>query len=169
MDGRNVYDKLVKPDKPITDYLTRFSGMDEERLSSVTTKLIDVQKDLSGILSSSTILLGHSLECDLRVLKLVHPHVIDTSVIYQHPRGPPFKASLKWLAQKWLKKEIQRGGQEGGHDSEEDARTCVELLKLKMQKGALPPAASPFDAYAHATQAPVLASLSQTRRQSLSG
>jgi len=73
-------------------------------------------------------------------------------VIYQHPRGPPFKASLKWLAQKWLKKEIQtnvgasavvegqavEGGDGkvvGGHDSEEDARTCVELLNLKMQKG----------------------------------
>lgn len=62
--------------------------------------------------------------------------MIDTSVIYQHPRGPPFKASLKWLAQKWLKKEIQtKTGEEGGHDSEEDARTAIELVKLKMDKG----------------------------------
>lgn len=63
-------------------------------------------------------------------------------MIYQHPRGSPFKASLKWLAQKWLKKEIQNvvasDSVVGGHDSEEDARTCVELLQLKMQKGALP-------------------------------
>lgn len=62
-------------------------------------------------------------------------------MIYQHPRGSPFKASLKWLAQKWLKKEIQTavagGTSVGGHDSEEDARTCVDLLNLKMQKGAL--------------------------------
>jgi RNA exonuclease 1 len=72
--------------------------------------------------------------------------VIDTSVIYQHPRGPPFKASLKWLAQKWLKREIQTAvageASVGGHDSEEDARTCVDLLNLKMQKGAF--LASPF-------------------------
>lgn len=71
--------------------------------------------------------------------QLIHPFVIDTSVIYQHPRGPPFKASLKWLAQKWLKKEIQNSVagvlSVGGHDSEEDARTCIELLNLKMQKG----------------------------------
>ena len=85
-----------------------------------------------------------------RILRpqLAHPWVIDTSVIYQHTRGPPFKASLKWLAQKWLNKEIQKptkistassGKGETteiiGHNSEEDARAAVELVNLKMQKG----------------------------------
>jgi RNA exonuclease 1 len=77
--------------------------------------------------------------------KFAHPYVIDTSVIYQHPRGPPYKPSLKWLAQKWLSKDIQIGDsminesnkESIGHDSEEDARACAELLKLKMEKGQL--------------------------------
>lgn len=61
-------------------------------------------------------------------------------MIYHHTRGPPFKASLKWLASKWLQKEIQRPRKTGevdivGHDSEEDARAAVELLRLKMQRG----------------------------------
>ncbi|KAM0792932.1 hypothetical protein ACM66B_002691 [Microbotryomycetes sp. NB124-2] len=137
--GQRVYDSLVKPQKPILDYLTRYSGLTKEKLASVTKTLEDVQRDLVGIIDYNTVLIGHSLECDLRVMKLVHSNVIDTSVIYQHPRGPPFKASLKWLAQKWLKREIQAGNSvEGGgigHDSEEDARTCIDLLNLKMEKG----------------------------------
>lgn len=73
--------------------------------------------------------------------QLAHPWIIDTSVLYHHTRGPPYKASLKWLAQRWLQREIQQpaklddGGQTLGHNSEEDARAAVELVRLKMQKG----------------------------------
>jgi len=45
----------------------------------------------------------------------------------------PYKPGLKWLTGKWLGREIQ--GDEGGHDSEEDARACVDLLKLKLANG----------------------------------
>lgn len=66
--------------------------------------------------------------------------MIDTSLIYHHTRGPPFKASLKWLAQKWLNKEIQKPSTSGGvstigHDSEEDARAAIELVHLKLARG----------------------------------
>lgn len=47
---------------------------------------------------------------------------------------------MKWLAQKWLNKEIQKPSTSGGvstigHDSEEDARAAIELLQLKLAKG----------------------------------
>src|ERR1700694_2020514 len=81
---------------------------------------------LCSILSSPSS--NHIDICDTCNIQFIHPWVIDTALIYQHPRGPPFKPSLKWLAQKWLQKEIQTphpvvdGEAIGGHDSEEDAR-----------------------------------------------
>ncbi|KAL7424365.1 hypothetical protein Q5752_000047 [Cryptotrichosporon argae] len=132
-----VFDELVAPPKPVIDYLTQYSGLTAKRLSTATHTLETVQAALATgpdpLITPHTILLGHSLDCDLAVLKIRHPLVIDTSVIYRHPRGPPYKPGLKWLAQKWLNKEIQAGSE--GHDSEEDARTCLELLRKKLAHG----------------------------------
>jgi RNA exonuclease 1 len=94
-----------------------------------------IQERLLPLLTPHTILIGHSLNADLRVLKITHPFIIDTSILYQHPRGPPLKSSLKWLAQKYLNREIQKGHGVSGHDSVEDARACLDLVKLKCERG----------------------------------
>ncbi|KAL8991946.1 MAG: hypothetical protein Q9169_007511, partial [Polycauliona sp. 2 TL-2023] len=134
-DGEIIMDELVKPDKPIIDYLTRFSGITPEKMNPITTSLPDIQKRLLDILTPATILVGHSLNSDLEALKLTHPFIIDTSILYPHPRGPPLKSSLKWLAQKYLSREIQKGHGSLGHDSIEDSRACLDLVKKKCEKG----------------------------------
>ncbi|RMZ66985.1 exonuclease [Pyrenophora seminiperda CCB06] len=132
-DGSVALDKLVKPDVTIKDYLTQWSGITAAMLQDVTTTLADIQKELLELLTPRTILVGHSLNSDLNALKLTHPFIIDTGILYPHPRGPPYKQSLKWLAQKYLKREVQKGS--AGHDSVEDARTCLDLVKQKCEKG----------------------------------
>ena len=104
-------------------------------LNEITTRLSDIQARLLKILTPQAIIIGHSLDSDLMALKMTHPFIIDTSILYPHPRGPPMKSSLKWLAQKYLAREIQKGHGATGHDSVEDARACLDLVKLKCERG----------------------------------
>ena len=131
-----VYDRLVKPGKPVIDYLTRWSGITAEALNPVTTTFTEVQSQVQAFLSETPtpVLAGHSLESDLKALKICHPRCIDTAVIYHHPRGRPLKPGLAWLTKKWCGREIQNRG-EGGHDPEEDARACLDLVRKKVENG----------------------------------
>lgn len=53
----------------------------------------------------------------VRALRLLHPHVIDTVTLYPHPKGAPWKRSLKDLARTLLGQAIQQGHGTVGHDS----------------------------------------------------
>lgn len=128
-----IIDSLVKPSEKITDYVTKYSGITESKLSGITKTLDDVQEEILKIISVNDILIGHSLDSDLKVLRLKHPNVIDTSLLYEHPRGPPSRPALKWLTQEFLGRVIQHG--ENGHSSVEDAQACLDLVKLKLARG----------------------------------
>lgn len=92
-----------------------------------------MQRDLRKILPRNAILAGHSLENDLCALRLVHHRVIDTAICYHHNSGPPYKPALRWLTTSYLDRAIQVG--EHGHDSTEDARATMDLVRLRLRKG----------------------------------
>ncbi|VFV41961.1 low quality protein: rna [Lynx pardinus] len=130
--GCCVMDELVKPDNKVLDYLTSFSGITKKILNPVTTKLKDVQRQLKALLPPDAVLVGHSLGLDLRALKMIHPYVIDTSLLYVREQGRRFK--LKFLAKAILGKDIQCPDRLG-HDATEDARTTLELARYFLKYG----------------------------------
>ena len=48
-------------------------------------------------MSQDTILLGHGLENDLRTLRIMHHRCVDTAILFEHPRGFPFRKALRDL------------------------------------------------------------------------
>ena len=153
MDGVVVYDEYVKPENPIIDYKTEYSGITEQHLQGIKKRLCDVQKDLSSLISADTIIVGHALHNDFSTLRMVHRKVIDTALMFPHPNGSPSRSALRFLAHKFLHKSVQGYNSDMyvkipdgpldaddqavvlGHSPIEDAHTCIELLKLKMRYG----------------------------------
>uniref|UniRef100_A0A8B9V8G0 C3H1-type domain-containing protein n=1 Tax=Anas zonorhyncha TaxID=75864 RepID=A0A8B9V8G0_9AVES len=127
-----VYDTFVKPHNEVIDYNTSFSGVTEDNLKNTKTTLRDVQAVLLNLFSADTILIGHSLENDFFVLKLIHDTVVDTSILFPHRLGPPNKRALRSLMADYLMRIHQ--GDVNGHNSTEDAIACMELIFWKIKE-----------------------------------
>nr|KAF6301328.1 hypothetical protein mPipKuh1_009335 [Pipistrellus kuhlii] len=95
-----------------------------------TVSLQDVQAILLALFNANTILIGHSLHSDLLALKLTHCTVLDTSVLFPHHLGLPYRRSLRSLAAQHLGRVIQDGVH--GHNSIEDAISCMHLVISKV-------------------------------------
>ncbi|CAB3397426.1 unnamed protein product [Caenorhabditis bovis] len=133
-DGDILLDTLVMPKSRIVNYLTEWSGITPELMEGVTVTLKDVQAALRRILPPDAILVGHSLEHDLRALKMAHPYCIDASMLLNYGGQRKERHSLKNLAELFLKEKIQMGY---GHCSYEDAWAAMKLVKLKLDKGLI--------------------------------
>ncbi|NXC36593.1 REXO5 exonuclease, partial [Campylorhamphus procurvoides] len=130
--GQCLLNELVKPESPVMNYHTRFSGITKKMLLPVKTRLSDVQTRLKKMLPHDAVLVGHSLNSDLQALEMIHPSVIDTSLLFARDAGRRFK--LKFLAKAVLGKEIQCE-QKLGHDPTEDARAALELAQFFIEQG----------------------------------
>lgn len=151
-DGKEVLDVLVRPLGEILDLNSQFSGVWPEDFAKATPyNAVSRDEDtthprqgllrvdspsiardlLFNLLKPETPLIGHALENDLNATRIIHPSIIDTCLLYPHPRGLPIRFGLKSLMKKHLDRDIQMAGSQG-HDSKEDARAAGDLVRLKV-------------------------------------
>jgi DNA polymerase III epsilon subunit-like protein len=150
-EGRELLDILVKPIGVILDLNSRWSGVFPEHYSTATPygtpappkgdgkpqplQVVEspaAARDLLfKLLQPETPLIGHAIDNDLNVCRIIHPTIIDTVLLYPAPRRLPNRLSLKFLARKFLEREIQTGGDKG-HDSKEDAIATGDLVRVKV-------------------------------------
>lgn len=110
-----------------------YSGITPKMLQDVETRIEHIQVRLLSIIDENDILIGHSLENDLRALRLVHTKVIDTSVVFRGSNGR--KLGLRHLANVLLQKKIQQGCGSSGHCSTEDASAALILALRRARRG----------------------------------
>ncbi|KAI8979760.1 ribonuclease H-like domain-containing protein [Mycotypha africana] len=128
--GQVLLDELVLPTNMIIDLNTVYSGI--ATLKGASHDLESVRKEVFKFVDRDTIILGHGLENDMNAMRLIHTNIIDTAELFPHYKGLPFRMSLRQLASIHLKKFIQTSTD--GHDSLEDAKTCVDLLEFFIKK-----------------------------------
>jgi RNA exonuclease 1 len=143
-----ILDVLVRPLGHVLDLNTRFSGVTSEQFLNAedynpkdpaidpkNLRIVDspyIARDLFvSLISPRTPLLGHALENDLNSIRLIHPVIVDTIILYPHPSGLPARLSLRGLAKTHLGLNIQQAGA-AGHDSYEDAWATGELVRHKV-------------------------------------
>ncbi|KFY33573.1 hypothetical protein V495_08291, partial [Pseudogymnoascus sp. VKM F-4514 (FW-929)] len=182
--GAPLLDVLVRPLGEVLDLNTRWSGVSASQLtnapplpdkptdpSPTTRSSTDSLKGIPKLhivpspasarelllrfLTPRTPVIGHGLENDLNAVRLIHPTVIDTALLFPHQAGLPYRHALRTLASLHLGRTIQAGGgvavsttsagegkdgkgkgKDGeeeevvsGHDSKEDANAAGDLVR----------------------------------------
>ncbi|KAF2452994.1 hypothetical protein BDY21DRAFT_367396 [Lineolata rhizophorae] len=179
--GELMLDVLVRPVGAVLDFNTRFSGIaggawGRAREWSEGDALVPEEGGggdllmasspaharalLLRLIAPSTPLVGHALENDLAALRLCHPSIVDSVLLYPVPgTALPMRFGLKRLVRETFGREIQVGGLVGrgageraegkdagglaeadgegeeevrGHDSAEDARAAGWLVRAKV-------------------------------------
>ena len=78
----NVSHLSINKNKIKTAEKEHWSGLKNTEKTFFVLRLADVQQALQNLLPPDCILVGQSLNSDLNALKMMHPYVIDTSVIF---------------------------------------------------------------------------------------
>lgn len=154
--GAVLLDTLVRPLGEILDLNSRFSGVwpsdftnaalffSLDRPSSqpaappstppmaFASSPAVARSQLFDLITPTTPLIGHALENDLNTTRIIHPTIIDTCLLFPHPKGLPIRYGLKALMKNLLDRDVQVQDGGKGHDSAEDARSAGDLVRYRI-------------------------------------
>ncbi|KAI1103390.1 ribonuclease H-like protein [Jackrogersella minutella] len=137
LTGETLIDMLVYPTEPVIDWRSRYSGitldmMLEARLRGQTLDGWPAARErLFEFADVDTMLVGHALNNDLKVLKVSHKRVVDSSIlvgeaVFGKGKRMPRQWGLNVASKELLKISIQTSRR--GHDCMEDTLATRELV-----------------------------------------
>lgn len=138
LTGDVLINNFVHPTNTVRDWCTRSSGITSASMKAAVKDNLALpgwkaaREMLFEHMDRNTILVGHALHNDLKVLGVVHPTIIDTAILtadaVYRPLERPFRRTwgLKTLANDLLGLKIQAGTH--GHSALEDAMATGQVL-----------------------------------------
>ncbi|CZR60604.1 related to RNA EXonuclease [Phialocephala subalpina] len=137
--GAVLLNSLVSPGETIRDWRTEIHGI----TSSAMDWAISQERALAGwkeareelwkLIDQNTILVGHALQHDLDVLRMVHTRVVDSAILARNAVGT---YNRQWGLQKLCKELLGfeiRSNKGGVHDCLEDVLATREVVLLCTQ------------------------------------
>ncbi|OCL11475.1 ribonuclease H-like protein, partial [Glonium stellatum] len=132
--GEVLINTFVYPNVKVVDWRTCFSGITPSAMNLAKSEgrilggWEEARSELWKHIDASTILVGHALQHDLDVLRVVHNRVVDSGILAKNAVGAGVRRQwgLKILCAEFLGTKIQNHGKKG-HDCLEDTYATREV------------------------------------------
>ncbi|PVD36299.1 hypothetical protein C0Q70_03277 [Pomacea canaliculata] len=127
--GQVIFDHFVKPEEPVTDYRTPWSGLRPLNIQN-GIPFLAAREQIAAILKNKVVV-GHAIHNDFKVLRLSHPpdmirDTISCKELREMAELGSNSCGLRKLTQALLGRTIQVGE----HCSITDARAAMDLFRL---------------------------------------
>ncbi|KAI0118344.1 ribonuclease H-like domain-containing protein [Nemania sp. FL0031] len=132
--GAVLINRLACPRVAITDMRTGIHGITKSSLNTSTSQgqalagWGEARSELWKYIDDKTILVGHALEHDLGALRMIHPRIVDSSILTEIAvGGRRVRFGLHKLSAELPKIQIRKS-KEGIHDCLEDVLAAREVV-----------------------------------------
>jgi len=134
LTGETIINKHVQPTSRVVDWRTRVSGVTQQTMAAAIARgealagWREAREELWKFVDADTVLIGHSLQNDLDVLRVIHAKVVDSAILARNAVDPGARQwGLKGLCEELLGVDVQTNGMRG-HDCLEDVMATREVV-----------------------------------------